>query len=182
MWFIGVKVEQETSAPPPKKNPGSAPDGWSIQDVFFWAHENLNVVTAYKDNLFFFLFNFSKVRDYLESRLKETFEDNIQFNGKFDTSERIPNTCNVSFLGRGLEGRKILAAVKKLQASVGAACHSDAVSRPSPILTAIGIPYDIAMNALRLSVGRYTSKNDIDVILEDLEIVVKTLKKEYITV
>ena len=27
MWFIGVEVEQETSAPPPKKNPGSAPDG-----------------------------------------------------------------------------------------------------------------------------------------------------------
>ena len=26
MWFIGVKVEQQTSAPPPKKNPGSAPD------------------------------------------------------------------------------------------------------------------------------------------------------------
>ena len=25
MWFIGVEVEQETSAPPPKKNPGSAP-------------------------------------------------------------------------------------------------------------------------------------------------------------
>ena len=27
MWFIGVEVEQETSAPPPKKNPGSAPAG-----------------------------------------------------------------------------------------------------------------------------------------------------------
>ena len=27
MWFIGVEVEQETSAPPPKKNPGSAPGG-----------------------------------------------------------------------------------------------------------------------------------------------------------
>ena len=27
MWFIGVKVEQETSAPPPKKNPASAPEG-----------------------------------------------------------------------------------------------------------------------------------------------------------
>ena len=26
MWFIGVEAEQETSAPPPKKNPGSAPD------------------------------------------------------------------------------------------------------------------------------------------------------------
>ena len=28
MWFIGVEVEQETSAPPPKKNPGSAPELW----------------------------------------------------------------------------------------------------------------------------------------------------------
>ena len=28
MWFIGVEVEQETSIPPPKKNPGSAPDTW----------------------------------------------------------------------------------------------------------------------------------------------------------
>ena len=31
MWFIGVEVEQETSAPPPKKNPGSAPEVvWEI--------------------------------------------------------------------------------------------------------------------------------------------------------
>ena len=29
MWFIGVEVEQETSAPPPKKNPGSAPETYS---------------------------------------------------------------------------------------------------------------------------------------------------------
>ena len=28
MWFIGVEVEQETSVPPPKKNPGSAPGQW----------------------------------------------------------------------------------------------------------------------------------------------------------
>ena len=28
MWFTGVEVEQETSAPPPKKNPGSAPDAY----------------------------------------------------------------------------------------------------------------------------------------------------------
>ena len=31
MWFIGVEVEQETSAPPPKKNPGSAPDLLSLE-------------------------------------------------------------------------------------------------------------------------------------------------------
>lgn len=132
------------------------------------------------DNLDQYHDNMKMVRDYLEIRLKETFEDKIQFNGKFKTSDRIPNTCNVSFLGSGLEGRKILTAVKKLQASVGAACHSDAVSRPSPILVAIGVPHDIAMNALRLSVGRHTSKKDIDLIVEDLKVAVESLKKELI--
>ena len=36
MWFIGVEVEQETSAPPPKKNPGSAPDFDKLQ---FMVHQ-----------------------------------------------------------------------------------------------------------------------------------------------
>ena len=118
------------------------------------------------------------MRDHLELRLKEIFQDKIQFNGKFETSYRIPNTCNVSFIGAGLEGRKILATVKGLQASVGAACHSDVVSRPSPILTAIGVPHDIAMNALRLSVGRETTKEDIDVVVEDLKDAIECLRQE----
>ena len=41
MWFIGVEVEQETSAPPPKKSPGSAPDitsqsGKNLQTFVWW--------------------------------------------------------------------------------------------------------------------------------------------------
>ena len=36
MWFIGVEVEQETSAPPPKKNPGSAPATCSYVEFFTW--------------------------------------------------------------------------------------------------------------------------------------------------
>ena len=111
----------------------------------------------------------------MEHKLQATFGDTIQFNGKFESSNRIPNTCNVSFIGEGLEGRKILAAVKRLQASVGAACHSDLVSHPSPILTALGIPRDVAMNAIRLSVGRDTSTDDIDQIVEDLRAAVKLL-------
>ena len=35
MWFIGVEVEQETSALPPKKNPGSAPDSYLAQASLF---------------------------------------------------------------------------------------------------------------------------------------------------
>ncbi|KAL9975958.1 hypothetical protein ACROYT_G013183 [Oculina patagonica] len=130
------------------------------------------------DNLEQYSENMKMARDHLEFKLKETFQDKIQFNGKFESSDRIPNTCNVSFIGSGLEGRKILATVKKFQASVGAACHSDVVSRPSPILTAIGVPHDIAMNALRLSVGRHTSKEDIDLVVEDLWAAVKSLSHE----
>ena len=37
MWFIGVEVEQETSAPPPKKDPGSAPDYYFIS---LWYERN----------------------------------------------------------------------------------------------------------------------------------------------
>ena len=36
MWFIGVEVERETSAPPPKKNPGSAPEfSFEINESWF---------------------------------------------------------------------------------------------------------------------------------------------------
>ena len=35
MWFIGVEVEQETRAPPPKRNPGSAPEGSLFIRPFF---------------------------------------------------------------------------------------------------------------------------------------------------
>ena len=35
MWFISVEVEQETSAPPPKKNPGSAPVLDTLQAVIY---------------------------------------------------------------------------------------------------------------------------------------------------
>ena len=38
MWFIGVEVEQETSAPPPKKNPGSAP-GFRFEDEKDYEYE-----------------------------------------------------------------------------------------------------------------------------------------------
>ena len=40
MWFIGVEVEQETSAPPPKKNPGSAPDFFSNRRALLCAQDS----------------------------------------------------------------------------------------------------------------------------------------------
>lgn len=50
------------------------------------------------------------------------------------------------------------------------------VSSPSPILLNCGIPPSVAANALRLSVGRGTTKGDVDVVIEDLRAAVQQLE------
>ncbi|XP_054427194.1 selenocysteine lyase [Pteronotus mesoamericanus] len=109
------------------------------------------------------------VRDYLEERLLAEFgKKKIHLNSQFPGTERLPNTCNFSFLGPQLQGRAVLAQCRVLQASVGAACHSDHGDQPSPVLLSCGIPFDVARNALRLSVGRHTSRAEVDLAVQDL--------------
>ncbi|XP_015216811.2 selenocysteine lyase [Lepisosteus oculatus] len=108
-------------------------------------------------------------RDYLEERLEAVFgKEKVHFNSHFKGTQILPNTCNVSFLGPKLQGRMVLSRCRRLLASVGAACHSDRGDRPSHILLSCGIPPTVAANALRLSVGRGTSRQDVDRAVEDL--------------
>lgn len=110
------------------------------------------------------------VRDYLEERLAAEFgEKKIHLNSRFPGAERLPNTCNFSFRGPQLQGRLVLAQCRMLLASVGAACHSDHGDRPSPVLLSCGIPFDVARNALRLSVGRSTTRAEVDLVVQDLK-------------
>ncbi|XP_061539052.1 selenocysteine lyase isoform X1 [Phycodurus eques] len=116
------------------------------------------------------------IREYLEERLKAVFKDKLHFNNHFQGSDRLPNTCNVSILGQGLQGWRVLSRCKRLLASVGAACHSEHGDRPSPILLSCGVAPEVASNALRLSVGRKTSREDVDAAVEDLQEAVKLLE------
>ncbi|XP_075425627.1 selenocysteine lyase isoform X2 [Ascaphus truei] len=109
------------------------------------------------------------VRDYLEQRLKAVFGDRIRFNSRFPGTERLPNTCNVSLLRPSVLGREWLSQCCHLQASVGAACHSDRGDSPSPVLLSSGVPPEAARGAVRLSVGRETSRHDVDLIVRDLK-------------
>ncbi|XP_027731782.1 selenocysteine lyase [Vombatus ursinus] len=118
-----------------------------------------------------------KIRDYLEERLQAVFEKKrIHLNSLFPGSDRLPNTCNFSISGPHLQGRMVLAHCRMLLASVGAACHSDQGDLPSPILLSCGIPPDVARNALRLSVGRSTTKEEVDLAVEDLRQAVTRLE------
>ncbi|KAJ7993405.1 hypothetical protein DPEC_G00272100 [Dallia pectoralis] len=117
-------------------------------------------------------------RKYLEERLQTAFgKERIHFNSHFPDSESLPNTCNVSILGPRLQGRKVLSSCTRLLASVGAACHTNRGDRPSHILLSCGVPEEVAANALRLSVGRGTSRADVDIVAEDLRNAVETLEK-----
>ncbi|XP_067453924.1 selenocysteine lyase [Thunnus thynnus] len=117
------------------------------------------------------------IKLYLEERLQAVFKDKIHFNSHYPGSNNLPNTCNVSILGPTLQGWRVLSNCKRLLASVGAACHSDSGNRPSHILLNCGVPSEVAANALRLSVGRGTSKADVDAAVEDLRDTVKLLEE-----
>ncbi|CAL1535505.1 unnamed protein product [Lymnaea stagnalis] len=119
-------------------------------------------------NLDLYSSKMQEVRDYLEEKLESCFGDSVCFNGRFKDSQRLPNTCNVSFIGKSaMPGHEILSQVPSIQASVGAACHAQ--DRPSHILLAIGISDFVARRALRISVGRETTKQDIDAAVQDLQ-------------
>jgi cysteine desulfurase len=73
-------------------------------------------------------------------------------------TRRLPNTLNISI--DGVLGHALLAAAPEIAASTGSACHSGART-PSPVLTAMGLPADRALAALRLSLGRWSTPEDI---------------------
>jgi len=76
-----------------------------------------------------------------------------------DPVRRLPNTLNVLF--PDASGRRVLEACPEVCASTGSACHADS-EEPSSILTAIGVPREAALGAVRLSLGRATTGDDIE--------------------
>ncbi len=96
------------------------------------------------------------LRDQLEAGLLEI--ELVVSNSK--TAQRLPNTVHVSF--PFVDGANLLIALsRQIAVSNGSACNSASVE-PSHVLTAMGIECSLAYASLRLSIGRYTSENDIE--------------------
>jgi cysteine desulfurase len=74
--------------------------------------------------------------------------------------QRLPNTLNVLF--PHVSGRRLLENCPGVFASNGSACHADS-EEPSAILTALGIPAHEALGSVRLSLGRHTSRADVEI-------------------
>ena len=109
------------------------------------------------------------LRDRLEHVLLEGVSD-VRINGHLE--HRLPNTLSVSFLG--VNADDLLAEVMDgIAASAGAACHSGDV-QVSHVLRAMNVPLEWAKGTLRLSVGRFTTRDDVD---RAGEIMVNTIEK-----
>ncbi len=97
----------------------------------------------------------SNLRNQLEEGLSLIEEATI--NGK--KSDRLCNTLNISF--EYVDGQQLLAALSRnIAVSNGSACNSAAIN-PSHVLTAMGIGRNLALSTLRISLGKYTTEEDI---------------------
>ena len=97
--------------------------------------------------------------------MQDAFGDGVALNGH--PVHRLPNTLNVSFVGKA--GGAILSRLDGVAASTGSACHAGSVEL-SPVLKAMGVTDEVGMGAIRFSLGRTTT-------FQELETVVHLLKK-----
>jgi cysteine desulfurase len=98
-----------------------------------------------------------ELRDRLHNLLRDGLGDGIVLNGHPEV--RLPNTLNVNFVGH--IGAELLARVPEIAASTGSACHEGRVTL-SPVLKAMGVLPEIGRGAVRLSVGRFTTEDEVD--------------------
>ena len=103
------------------------------------------------------------LRDAFWSRLRSAFGDRVVLNGH--PERRLPNTLNVSF--RGERGADLLSKMPDVAASTGSACHTGAAS-VSPVLEAMSVDREIAAGAIRFSLGRGTTRDEIEAVVEHL--------------
>jgi len=97
------------------------------------------------------------LRDRFEAALKDLLGDGLTVNGA--GAERLPNTANVNFVGQ--VGAEVLARLANVAASTGSACHAGSVEL-SPVLAAMGIPPREGMGAVRFSLGRTTTWEELE--------------------
>lgn len=111
-----------------------------------------------------------KLRNRLLDGLKDIEE--VYVNG--DLEHRVAGNLNVSF--NFVEGESLMMALRDLALSSGSACTSASLE-PSYVLRALGLNDELAHSSLRISIGRFTTEQDIDHALEKIHDAVAKLRE-----
>ena len=113
----------------------------------------------------------------LAQRLRQGVEQTIpkvRLNGH--PERRVASTLNYSFLGLEAEAILLSLATKEIYVSTGSACSSESEA-VSHVLLAIGLRPEIARSTVRMSLGRFNTDEDIDIVLRELPEIVDKLRK-----
>ncbi len=103
-------------------------------------------------------------------RLKKAFPDSLIYNGHPESV--LPNTLNISI--KGVLARKVLDGIPELAASLGSACHSG-LDAPSRVLLAMGKTTEESLGAIRFSLGRETTAEELELVVAKLQQTISAL-------
>lgn len=110
-----------------------------------------NLLAAYQKNIKQLR---DKFHDLIESGLGK---DNVRLNGH--PERRLPNTLNISI--KNVVGEELLGRIPEIAASTGSACHAGS-TEPSSMLLEMGLSREWALGALRLTLGRWSTPEEIE--------------------
>ncbi|WP_144393251.1 IscS subfamily cysteine desulfurase [Pleionea sediminis] len=98
--------------------------------------------------------------------------EGVSLNGSLESSA--PGILNISIAG--VDGETLLMSLHSLAVSSGSACNSASVE-PSYVLKAMGVSNELAHNAIRISVGRFSTQEEIDYAISELKTVIEQLRQ-----
>lgn len=113
----------------------------------------------------------TELRDYTLARFRDRLED-IYLNG--DEEARVCGNLNVSFAY--VEGESLLMDIKNIAVSSGSACTSASLE-PSYVLRALGVDEELAHTSLRIGLGRFTTKEELDTAVDAICTAVERLRE-----
>ena len=113
------------------------------------------------------------LRDYFVSEIQRRVPKVI-LNGH--PAKRLPNNINISILDIEGEALVLYLDAKRISFSTGSACTSESLE-PSHVILALGKPYEFAHASMRFTMGRSTTKEDLDYVLNELPNAVLWLRK-----
>jgi len=115
----------------------------------------------------------TKLRDWLINQIKKEIP-RVRLNGH--PSRRLPNNINISFLD--IEGEAILLHLDEAGFAVatGSACTADDLE-PSFVILALGLPHEVAHSSIRFTLGKSTTRKELEKLVTTLKKTIKRLRK-----
>ena len=113
-----------------------------------------------------------ELRDYMEKKIKNNITDVIIYG---DIENRLSNTSSIAFKGVNAEELLLMLESFNIFVSTGSACNSE-IAEPSHVLTACNTDLK-NYSPIRVSLGKYNTKEEIDIFVKRLESIINTIRK-----